>query len=248
VKTLAAYSRTLKSFSCVIKTTYIEDVTRENILVWVSSLRKKGNAPRTIRNRVDFFQIFLHHFKIPSLLTGSDLPKYTDKKVRAYNPLELGKMFGHANQDESDLLHFLLCTGAREQEAQFACWSDVDLERKTYTVTEHLDLGYRPKDKEEATLPMPDLLIEVLKERRKRYPKTRLIFPGKQGGANGHTLRIIKRLALRAGANCSQCVNKKGCLATNTQSAVICSCTRCERPLHRPCTTRGCPHRHCNVS
>jgi integrase len=65
----------------------------------------------------------------------------------------------------------------------------VDLERKTYTVTEHLDLGYRPKDKEEGTLPIPDLLVNVLRNRRERYPRTRLIFPGQRGGANGHALR-----------------------------------------------------------
>jgi hypothetical protein len=29
-------------------------------------------------------------------------------------------MFGQSTQDESDLLHFLPCTGAREQEARFA--------------------------------------------------------------------------------------------------------------------------------
>jgi integrase len=143
-------------------------------------------------------------------LKGNDLPTYTDKKVRAFNPSDLGKMFSHATQDESDLLHFLLCTGAREQEAQYACWSDVDLERQTYTVTEHLDLGYRPKDKEEGTLPIPKLLVDRLKARRTRYPNTRLIFPGKHGGTNGHALRIVKQLALRAGVNFGLCVNKAG--------------------------------------
>jgi len=119
-------------------------------------------------------------------------------------------MFSHATQDESDLLHFLLCTGAREQEAQYACWSDVDLERKTYTVTEHLDLGYRPKDKEEGTLPIPDLLVDVLVSRRKRNPGKRLIFPGKRGKPNGHALRIVKRLALRAGVNCGSVCEQEG--------------------------------------
>ena len=36
--------------------------------------------------------------------------------------LGLEKMFDHATEDESDLLRFLLCTGVREQEAQFVCW------------------------------------------------------------------------------------------------------------------------------
>jgi integrase/recombinase XerD len=208
VKTLAAYKLTVTAFCGGVKKEHIEDITREDILIYSAALRKKGCSPRTIRNRIDHLQIFFHRFKIPSLLTGNDLPKYTDKKVRAYNPLELGKLFGHATSDESDLLHFLLCTGAREQEAQFVCWSDVDLERQTYTVTEHLDLGYRPKDKEEGTLPIPELLVETLKVRRRRYPHTRLIFPGKHGKPNGHALRTIKRLALRAGVNCGQCVNK----------------------------------------
>jgi integrase/recombinase XerD len=208
VKTLAAYKLAVTAFCEGVKKEHIEDITREDILTCSAALRKKGCSPRTIRNRIDHLQIFFHRFKIPSLLTGNDLPKYTDKKVRAYNPLELGKLFGHATADESDLLHFLLCTGAREQEAQFVCWSDVDLERQTYTVTEHLDLGYRPKDKEEGTLPIPELLVQTLKARRKRYPHTRLIFPGKHGKPNGHALRTIKRLALRAGVNCGQCVNK----------------------------------------
>jgi integrase/recombinase XerD len=122
-----------------------------------------------VRNRVDFFQIFLHHFGLPSLLKGKDLPKYTEKQVRAYNDLELEKMFDHATQDESDLLRFLLCTGVREQEAQFVHWSDVDLEAKTHTITEHLDLGYMPKDKEEGSVPIPDVLVEVLRKRRRAF-------------------------------------------------------------------------------
>src|SRR6185437_8366579 len=79
-----------------------------------------------------------------------------------------------------------------------------------YKVTEHLEIGYRPKDKEEGSVPIPDLLVERLHERRKRYPRTRLIFGTPNGKRDGHMLRTIKELALRAGANCCECVNKKG--------------------------------------
>jgi integrase len=209
-KTFLAYNLTLRLFSKSCRTEYLEDLDREDLLNYIADLRNKGNGPRTIRNRVDHLQIFLHHFKLPSLLQGKDLPKFTEKKVRAYSEFELGKMLGYADQDTADLLQFFLCTGVREQEAQHACWSDVDLDRKTYTVTEHLDLGYRPKDKEEGTVPIPDSLVEVLRDRRKRHPKGRLIFPGPNGKLNGHLLRIIKSLALRAGVNCGFCVNKAG--------------------------------------
>ena len=222
-KTYAAYRTTLHLFSpgadandpCAEVSRRFEnkplaEITRKDLLDYKEFLEKRGNSPRTVRNRIDYLQIFLHHFGLTSLLKGKDLPKFTKKKVRAYNPVLLAKIFDAATQDESDLLHFLLCTGAREQEAQFVCWTDVDLEQKTYTVTEHLDLGYRPKDREEGSLPIADLLVDALRSRRLRYPNTRLIFPGKQGGSNGHALRIVKSLALRAGANCGDCINKTG--------------------------------------
>ena len=73
-KTLSAYRYTLKSFGKLIGKQHVEDITREDLLAWIAALRKNGNAPRTIRNRVDFFQIFLQYLKIPSLLVGKDLP------------------------------------------------------------------------------------------------------------------------------------------------------------------------------
>jgi integrase/recombinase XerD len=189
----------------------LAQITRKDLLDFSKFLKEKlKSSPRTVHNRIDYVQIFLHHFGLPSLLKGKDLPQYTEKKVRAYNRADLTRIFAHATQDEADLLHFFLCTGAREQEAQFVCWTDVDLEQKTYTVTEHLDLGYIPKDKEEGALPIPDILVAALKARRERYPNTRLIFPGKNGKPDGHKLRIIKGLALRVGVNCGQCINKAG--------------------------------------
>jgi integrase len=209
-KTFLAYDLTLRLFSESCQKEHLEDLDRNDLLSFIDFLKSRANVPRTIRNRIDFLQIFLHHFGISSILKGKDLPKFTEKKVRAYSEFELGKMLGYADEDTSDLLQFFLCTGVREQEAQHSCWSDVDLDRKTYTVTEHLDLGYRPKDKEEGTVPIPDSLVEVLRDRRKRHPKGRLIFPGPNGKLNGHLLRIIKSLALRAGVNCGFCVNKAG--------------------------------------
>jgi integrase len=119
-------------------------------------------------------------------------------------------MFAKATDDETDLLHFLLCTGAREQEVQYACWADVDLVSKEYTFREHRDLGFTPKDREEGSVPLSNILVDRLRSRRQRYSKSRLIFPSKDGKPNGHALRIIKSLALRAGANCGQRMNKQG--------------------------------------
>jgi integrase/recombinase XerD len=235
VATLAAYKVTLQRFMKSCKKGHLEDLDRTDLLTFITALKDKGNAPRTVRNRIDFLQTFLHHFGLPSVLKGKDLPKYTDKKVRAYPRTALDAMFACANQEESDLLLFFLCTGGREQEVEFGCWTDLDREAKTFTVTEKLDLGYIPKDGEEGAIQIPAGLVEMLEARRIRYPKTRLIFPliqkPKKGStlrsysrkkkpnlapvaederADGHLPRIIKSLALRAGVNCGHCFNKVG--------------------------------------
>jgi integrase len=53
-------------------------------------------------------------------------------------------------------------------------------------------------------------LVTVLRERRKRYPHTRLIFQRSNGGPDYRLLAKFKRLALRASVNCGHCVNKRG--------------------------------------
>ena len=207
---LSTKDLTLESLGKITSSVCIEDLNRDHALAWIAALRRSGNQPRTLYNRAHNLNIFMHHFGLPSLLNKKDKPKFTEKKVRAYNQVELAKMFDAAGEDEADLLYFLLCTGARDGDASFACWTDLDLVAKSYTVTEHLDLGYRPKDKEEGSLPIPDLLVERMKARRKRYPKTQLIFETSKAKPERHMLRIIKDLALRAGVNCGECVNKKG--------------------------------------
>lgn len=51
-------------------------------------------------------------------------------------------------------------------------------------------------------------MVERMIARRQRYPHSRLIFATTARKPNGHALRTIKRLALKAGVNCGHCVNK----------------------------------------
>jgi integrase len=140
-------------------------------------------------------------------------------KVRLYIRIRL---LAVANQDETELIQFLLCTGVREQEAEYATWRDVDFEEKTYSVREKLDMGFTPKDKEEGSIPIPDLLVQLLRARRERCSNSRLIFPRPNGNAEGHFLRVIKELAFKAGLNCGECYNKAGeCCAMRRVDAAI---------------------------
>ena len=110
--------------------------------------------------------------------------KFTDKVVSAYEQHEINALVAAADQEESELIQFFLFTGARDREVQYATWRDVNFTAKTFAVTEKLDLGFSPKDKEEGEIPIPDSLINSLRARRKKYPDSRLIFPGIGGKPN----------------------------------------------------------------
>jgi integrase len=100
----------------------------------------------------------------------TDRVKFTEKTVEAYSLEDLKRLFAAANQEEFELFQFLLGTGVREQEAMFTVWKDVDFNGKSFKVSEKLDLGFTPKDKEEGSIPIPDSLVALLKARRERYP------------------------------------------------------------------------------
>jgi integrase/recombinase XerD len=206
-----AYANAVNQFGAICKKATVQQVDRQDLLTYATFLRGKGNKPRTVFNLVSHVHIFLHHYGLPSLLSKKkgDMPKFTKKTVRKYGDSVLDRLFSHATLDESDLLDFFLETGTREQEGKYACWPDLDLDGKTYSIQEHLDLGFLPKDSEEGTIRISDSLVEIFRARRKRYPG-RLIFPGPDGKPDGHLLRIIKELGLRAGINCGYCTNKAG--------------------------------------
>ena len=209
-KTYLAYTITLEAFRASCKAKTLEEINRASVLGYISALKKQGVSPRTIANRLIYLKTFFFHYGLAWPLLKTDRVKYTAKTVEAYNHAELQSLFAAANTDETDLFQFLLCTGVREQEAAHAVWSDVDFARSKYKVTEKLDLGFTPKDKEEGGIPIPDSLIARLEARRKRYPRSRLIFGRPDGSADGHMLRTLQLLAYRAGLNCGCCYSKAG--------------------------------------
>ena len=209
-KTYLAYRIAIDGFSSVCKASTVEAMTREDVLRYTDTLRDSSLSPRSIANRLAFLKTFFKHFDLAWPMLKTDRVKFTEKTVEAYGIADLQSLFVAANQEEYELFQFLLGTGVREQEAMYATWRDVDFYNKLFKVTEKLDLGFTPKDKEEAFTPIPDSLVALLEERRKRYPDTRLIFPLADGKPNGHMLRTLQRLAFRSGLNCGGCYNRAG--------------------------------------
>jgi site-specific recombinase XerD len=135
-KTLYAYTRTLNTLAAVCPKQYLEVIDRRDVLNYIAHLRRSGNVPRTVANRVDFLHIFFNHRKIAWPLEKTDRIKYTEKTVCSYQSEEIIKLLAAADQEESELLEFFLFTGSRDQEVQYATWRDMDFSAKTFTVTE----------------------------------------------------------------------------------------------------------------
>jgi integrase len=210
-KTFAAYSCSLRKFRECCGADTLEEVSRKHVLGFKTFLEDGGSSPRIIANRIANVKTFLIRFdvKLPTLKT--DKFRYVEKAVSAYSRSELHALLRAARLDQRELFHFLLGTGARDQETQTAAWSDLDFERRTFTVREkrHGAVKFTPKDKEERIVPIPQSLADMLRARRARHPLSRLVFPGPLGKPNRHFLRELKRLALNAGLNCGNCYNKK---------------------------------------
>lgn len=190
---------------------YLHEITVETLMEYAAYLRGTGLADRTVANHFDRIVTLLKSNDIRLKIERSDRPQFDEKVPDAYSPAELRSLFAHATAEERIVFEFFLGSGCREGEVANARWQDVNFTDKTFVVRSRPMLGFRPKDKSERRIPLPDSLLASLQERRRKRPNDSLIFPNTNtGGVEGHFLRWIKRVALRAGLNCGQCINRKG--------------------------------------
>ena len=172
-------------------------------------LQDQGLGLRTISNHMIRIGAVLRKHKIVDLLSREDKPQYDEPEVEAYNSEELAALFAAATAEDQMLFQFFLGTGFREQEVMFCTWRNVDFAGKVIMVKSKPEMGFRPKDKQERSVPVPDSLIEALKK-RKKGSTSMLVFPGPDQKPNGHFLRMLQKLAYRAGLNCGECLTKSG--------------------------------------
>jgi integrase len=195
-RTVSAYAYCMKEFFRVIGNKPLASIAQQDLIDFVGAMRTEGLADRTIHNRIA---------EVVGLLRSNGMKevklrvRFTEKKIRAYTHEELRGLFTVCNPEDRLVFEFFLGSGCREQEVSHACWDDVNFEAKTYTVREHLEIGFVPKDREEREVPLPDALVAALQLRRLAHPGTKLIFPNKQGRPEGHFLRRLQNVAKDAG-------------------------------------------------
>jgi site-specific recombinase XerD len=118
--------------------TYVDEVTREDILKFTSDCFDQGLVPRTVYDRlVTVLQLFKRH-GYKGLVEASDWPRYVETIRPIYEPEEITAMLQHATLDEAILIKFCLTSGFRDREIRYVTWRDVELRTSVVRVTAKL--------------------------------------------------------------------------------------------------------------
>jgi integrase len=206
VNTYNQYEYVLRVFKEVTGAKTLEAITRDDVLLLRDHFIGRGGANYSIGHHLTNLRTFLTYYDRPWPLKKTDRLTATKKVVSAYSHEEIAAMFRVANQEEADLLWFLLGTGVRKDEALHATWANVDFIHAAYAIREKAD--WTPKDREEGIIPIPQVLVARLQARRLRYPGSTRIFATLAKNPGKEMLNTIKGLAYRAGLNCGECLLK----------------------------------------
>lgn len=162
--------------------------------------------PETVANHMMTLRMFCKKFGIKFPLGWDEMPIVEEVEAVPYTDEELKKLFAAMNGEQLTRYKFFLGTACRDKEVTFTAWQDIDFSKGNLHLRSKLDVGFTLKSHESRTVPLPQSLLALLKERRKNAPHPRWIFVNEDGRPDNHFLRKLKRIALHAGLNCGQCM------------------------------------------
>ncbi len=245
-KTLAQYRLTLNEFIAALdgKIQFLDEITEEILRSYQKFMVSKGHAAKTCDTRLNIVFFLLKKNGITARVPRDEMPVVEEETAVPYTETELKNLFAAMNDEEKLRYRFFLGSGCREREVSYAAWNDIDFDKKTYHVRRKEDDGFTPKNHESRTIPLPDSLVTSLHARRKSA-HGRWIFANEDGRPEGHFLRKLKSIALRAKLNCGQCRAELTVGSNGSKRVVEVSCATnpvCEHfILHRfrkTCATR----------
>jgi integrase len=237
-KSYLKYRNALESFLAWAPNAYVSEIGRDDIKAFLSFVvKRQGLDVSTAKDKATIVVSLLRGWGATIVMKKGDWPKVTERQPEVYKPEILKKLFAAAGREEDKyeyaLFQTFLLSGMREQEVSHLHWTDFEPHRSELSVSKKP--GFDPKNYHERTVPVPRLLVTLLKDHKKRLEKqggeTRLIFPtskknvkrGAPGGqADGHMLRRLKQLAFRADLNCGRCHGKLNGKPARCSSHPIC--------------------------
>lgn len=173
-KTVAQYRLTLNEFMEALSgnVRFVDEIDENVLRGYKKYLVNKGRAGKTIDTRLNIVFFLLKKNGIKARIPRDEMPTVEHEVAVPYTDDELKELFAHMNQEERARYKFFLGTGCRDKEVTFAAWNDIDFDKKTYHVRRKEDVHFTPKSHESRTIPLPDSLVALFKERRKTRPTT----------------------------------------------------------------------------
>jgi integrase/recombinase XerD len=213
-KTVRAYKVAVEEFRESCTKRFLNEVGRQDLIDFMGWLRKQspklrkdgtprkprrtGDPNRTYFNKVNNVVIFLSAHGINRLLKKSEYPKFAEKPVVYYEAEQVNALYAAAkNNEEQFTLDYFLKSGVRDGEAAHAEYSDV--KSGFLNIVDKPHLKWHPKHWHIRRIPIPQDLIAAIAERQRQNPGCKLIFPNGAGNPDEHLLRIVQRIAKRAG-------------------------------------------------
>jgi len=198
-KTALAYANTLRYFTASCHKTYVEGITREDLLAFKAHLRSENLSDRSVYNNFLNTMVFLKWCGVKTGVKKDDWPKKPEREPEEYTDEEINKILKAADAEERLLLKCFLSSGLRSGEMAHLTYGDIDFKHSVWTVQPKK--GWTTKTgSSQRDVPVPEWLTAMVQNRMEANGRAKadLIFFNGHGGPDLHMLRIVKRVAKRA--------------------------------------------------
>jgi integrase len=132
-------------------------------------------------------------------------PKYEEVEVTIYTPQEIEAFFALVQGNLRIATSLMLKCGLRRKEVAYAYFSDINFENKTILVRGKPEFGFRVKNRIQRHVPVPDDLLDELRQWEQDHPGQMLITAGPKGRPELHLIQKLKRFAYLHGLRCGRC-------------------------------------------
>jgi integrase len=204
-RTYLAYKKATEYFleSCAKPT--VESVERTDMLNFKTFLRGEGCSKRYIYNNFLNVMIFIKWAKVEHGVQKGDWPPKPERDPEEYTDEEIIAMLDAADDEQRLVLNSFLCSAFRSGELANCTYADINFAtniRRVEMKEEGESAEWDAKTQGSYRyVTVPAWLNQKLEQRMKarRAKRSDLVFPAPMGGVDAHLLRIIKRVAKRAG-------------------------------------------------
>ncbi len=191
--------------------TYIDEITRDDIFRFHAALRKRGCRDRTVANKHQRLTSWLRFAGIDRTILPPT-PKYEEKLPTIYDRDQISTLLAEAGPYIRVAILLGLKCGLRDRELMHAEFSDINRSEKTFRVQGKPQWKFKVKTHEQRDVPVPDALLEELKNWKAHRAGKALILGTGTEKPNTKLLLMLKNLARKAKLNCGRCA---GCRSKN---------------------------------